>query len=86
VAVGEAELDRGGVILCGFSSMRSTTDFEGWMRSGGFRGGRAPLSPGSSSQLPFRAPSRKDLKLANLSAGISLALTWLALWKQFSKQ
>ncbi len=86
IANEEVRFDRGGVIFWIDSSMRVTTDVGGWVGSGGFRGGRALLSPGLSSQLPFLIPSRKVLKFANFSAGISFALTWLALRKQFSKQ
>jgi len=71
----------------GLASMRSTTsDLGGNIGSGGFRGGRTPRGPGSMSQFPFRMASMKVLKLAIFSDGTSVAVTWLDLWKQFSKQ
>ena len=54
--------------------------------SGGLAGGRAPLGPDPTHQLPPRMLSMNALYALILSAGISSAVTWLDLWWQFAKQ
>ena len=61
-------------------SMRSTaegkkTDVVCGVVSGGLAGGRAPLGPDPTNQMLPRMLSRKVLKAAALSAGMSSALT-----------